>query len=95
MKPREFIAGIGGAAALPFAPRAQERERVRRIGVHMPTSANDPEAAPRIAAFAQGLQQLGWTVGGNVRSITAGARRTRTAFANTRRSWLRSSRTSS
>ena len=66
MRRREFIAALGGAAAMPFAARAQQ-ERVRRIGLLNPTAAADPESTARVTAFAQGLQQLGWTIGGNVR----------------------------
>ena len=65
---REFITLLGGAAAAwPLAARAQQPERMRRIGVLMNLAADDPEAQARVAAFAQGLQQLGWTVGRNVR----------------------------
>ena len=65
---REFITLLGGAAAtLPLAARAQQGERMRRIAVLMPTAADDPEGQARIAAFMQGLQQWGWTVGGNIR----------------------------
>src|SRR5215468_8896457 len=68
MKRRDFIALIGGgAAAWPPAARAQQGERVRRIGVLMNTSADDPEGQARIAAFHQGLQEWGWTLGRNVR----------------------------
>jgi putative ABC transport system substrate-binding protein len=67
MKRREFITLLGGAAAAwPLAARAQQRERVRRIGVLMTTAAGDPEGQARIAAFLQGLQPLGWVVGANV-----------------------------
>ena len=66
MRRREFISLLGGAAAWPLAARAQQRERMRRIGVLMPYAANDPQAQARNAAFLQGLQQLGWTVGHNV-----------------------------
>jgi putative ABC transport system substrate-binding protein len=66
MKRREFITVLGGAAALPLAARAQQRERMRRIGVLLGGfSADDPLAQIRITVFAQGLQQLGWTVGRN------------------------------
>ena len=59
---------LGGAAAsLPLAARAQRGERVRRVGVLMSVAADDPEGPVRAAAFAHGLQQLGWSVGGNVR----------------------------
>ena len=66
MKRREFITLVGGAAAWPFAARAQQRERMRRIGVLMSTAADDPEGQARLAAFLQGLQQWGWTVGRNL-----------------------------
>ena len=68
MRRREFIAGLGGAAvAWPLGVRAQLPDRVRRIGVLMAATADDPEYQARLAAFLQGLQQLGWTDGGNVR----------------------------
>jgi putative ABC transport system substrate-binding protein len=66
MRRREFITLIGGsAAAWPLMVRAQQW--IKRIGVLMVLPANDPETQARLAAFAQGLQQLGWTVGQNVR----------------------------
>jgi len=65
---REFISLFGGAvAAWPLAARAQQGDQMRRIGVLMAINADDVEAQARIAAFVQGLQQLGWTVGKNVR----------------------------
>ena len=64
---REFIVGLGGAAAWPLAARAQQGDRVRRIGVLMATPADDPESTARTAAFLQTLQELGWTDGRNVR----------------------------
>jgi putative ABC transport system substrate-binding protein len=68
---RSFIRLLGGAAAaLPIAARAQQSERTRRIGVLMSTTADDPEGQARIAAFHQGLQQFGWTIGRNVRVDT-------------------------
>jgi putative tryptophan/tyrosine transport system substrate-binding protein len=66
MKRREFISLLGGAAAWPLAARAQQGRRMRRVGALMPYAANDPHAQARNAAFLQGLQQLGWTVGTNV-----------------------------
>ena len=68
MQRRHFITLIGGAAAAwPLAARAQQAERMRRIGVHLGFNAGDPEAQPLIAAFQQGLKELGWTDGRNVR----------------------------
>ena len=68
MKRRQFITLLGGAAATwPLAARAQQPERMRRIGALMNLTADDPEASARVTALAQGLQQLGWTVGRNVR----------------------------
>ena len=68
MRRREFMALLGGAAAAwPVAARAQQPERMRRIGVLMALSADDPQSPVRVAAFAQELQQLGWTIGRNVR----------------------------
>jgi putative ABC transport system substrate-binding protein len=65
---RDFITLLGGAvAAWPLAARAQQPERMRRVGVLMNLTADDPEASARVTAFAQGLQQLGWTAGHNVR----------------------------
>jgi putative ABC transport system substrate-binding protein len=68
MRRRQFITLLGGvAAAWPLAARAQQAERARRVGVLMNLTADDLEASARITAFAQGLQQLGWTDGRNVR----------------------------
>ena len=72
MRRREFITLLGGAAAAssvlwPLAARAQQPERMRRIGVLLPTAADDANAQVRYAAFLQVLQQLGWTDGRNVR----------------------------
>ena len=67
MRRREFITVIGAAAAWPLAGHAQQSERVRRIGVLMSQSPDDPNALASISAFAQGLQERGWTIGGNVR----------------------------
>src|SRR5215813_4541801 len=71
IKRREFISLLGGAAAAwPLAARAQQSERMRRIGVLTDQAENDPEGQARIAAFLQGLAQLGWTDGRNVRIDT-------------------------
>lgn len=68
MRRREFIALVGSAAVIgPLAARAQQAERMRRIGVLMPFAADDPEALVRLTAFLHALQDLGWTVGRNVR----------------------------
>ena len=64
---REFLGGLGGAAAWPLAARAQQGDRVRRIGVLMPYDENDPEGKRRVSAFTQALADLGWTDGRNVR----------------------------
>ena len=66
MRRREFISLMGSAAAWPLAARAQQPERMRRIGMLMLFAEDDPAAKIRIAAFIEGLQQLGWTVGRNV-----------------------------
>ena len=67
MRRREFIVLVGGAAASPLAARAQQAERVRRIGVIGGVAAGDPDAKRQQAAFLQGLEQLGWIDGRNVR----------------------------
>src|SRR5262244_3268177 len=63
---RDFITLLGGAAAWPLAARAQQ-PKIPRIGVLLNTVSDDAEGQARLAAFHQGLQQLGWTVGHNVR----------------------------
>ena len=67
MRRREFIAGLGSAAAWPVVARAQQGDRVWRIGVLTQMAADDPESAVRLTAFVQGLQELGWSIGRNVR----------------------------
>ena len=67
MRRREFISLLGGAATWPLAASAQQRERVRRIGMLNTFAAKDPEGQARIAALLQALQPLGWTVGTNLR----------------------------
>jgi putative tryptophan/tyrosine transport system substrate-binding protein len=68
MRRREFITLLGGAAAVwPLAARAQQAEQMRRIGVLMNTGADESESQARLAAFMQGLQELGWTAGRNLR----------------------------
>jgi putative ABC transport system substrate-binding protein len=71
MRRRDFFKVIAGsAAAWPLVARAQQGERMRRIGVLMNTAVDDPEGQARMAAFQQGLQQLGWSSGHNVRIDT-------------------------
>ena len=69
MKRRAFILALGGAAAWPLAARAQQAERVRRIGLLMGT-ADDREGQARVTALKQGLQDLGWTDGRNIQIET-------------------------
>src|SRR5215472_2726571 len=70
MKRREFITLLGGAAAWPLTARAQQRERMRRIGVLMGWPESDPEAQSELASFVQELQKLGWSDGRNLRTDT-------------------------
>src|SRR6516164_2597121 len=67
MRRRDFIAGLGSAAALPLAARGQQGDRVRRIAVLIPNDENDPVAKTNVSAFTQALSGLGWTEGRNVR----------------------------
>jgi putative ABC transport system substrate-binding protein len=67
LRRREFIAALGGSAAWPLAALAQQRERVRRIGVLLPFDQNDPAAKTFLFAFTQALLDLGWTDGRNAR----------------------------
>ena len=70
MRRRQFISLFGGAAMWPLAARAQQPERIRKIGVLMTLSSEDPEGQARVKAYAQALQKLGWIGGGNVRTET-------------------------
>src|SRR6516162_9197040 len=67
LRRREFIAGLGGAAAWPLAARAQPGDRVRRIGVLMPGDETDPVRKTYVSAITQALAGLGWTDGRNMR----------------------------
>src|SRR5215468_110228 len=64
---REFITLLGGAAAWPLAARAQQRDRVRRIGVLWPFDESDPSHTRNVSALTQALADLGWAVGRNMR----------------------------
>jgi putative tryptophan/tyrosine transport system substrate-binding protein len=64
---RDFIAGLGGTVTWPLVARAQQGERVRRIGVLMSFDENDPMAKARLSAFTQALADLGWIDGRNMR----------------------------
>jgi len=71
VKRREFITLVGGAAATwPLGARAQQGERIRRVGVLMNTTPDEPDSQARVAALAQRLQETGWTVGRNLRIDT-------------------------
>jgi putative ABC transport system substrate-binding protein len=70
MRRRDFITLLGGAAAWPLPARAQQRERMRRIGILLPAAADDAEFQARVGAFLQALALLGWTIGRNVRVDT-------------------------
>ena len=67
MKRRQFMALLGAAAAWPLAARAQQAGAVRRIGALMYLAADDPDSPAYVAAFARGLQELGWIEGRNIR----------------------------
>ncbi|MGB6283449.1 MAG: hypothetical protein WBG18_03355 [Xanthobacteraceae bacterium] len=67
MRRRDFVKGIAGSATWSLAARAQQPEKLRRIGVLMSFAAEDTVAQARLAEFQQALQQLGWTDGRNVR----------------------------
>src|SRR5262249_38250384 len=82
---RDFIGLLGsGVAAWPLVARAQQGERVRRIGVLWPAASDDPEFQARVGAFLQELSLLGWAIGRNVRSTPGGARPILTKSAGTR-----------
>jgi putative ABC transport system substrate-binding protein len=68
MRRRDFIrAFVDSASILPLAVRAQQSERMRRIGVNLSYAEDNPETRPRLAAFVRGLQELGWNDGRNIR----------------------------
>jgi putative ABC transport system substrate-binding protein len=66
MRRREFITLLGGAAAWPLSARAQRPDQIRRVGVLMGLAEDDPDSKPRLGAFRQGLEKLGWSEGRNI-----------------------------
>jgi putative ABC transport system substrate-binding protein len=70
MRRREFITLLGGAAAWPLAVRAQQPERMRRIGVLVASAEDESDIQARLAGFRQGIEKLGWSQGRNVRIDT-------------------------
>ena len=91
MQRRQFIALLGGAATWPLAARAQQGERMRRIGVLLPASADDARFQTFVGAFLQELQSLGWSIGRNVRIDTRWATTNAAApFVDRQRNWSRS-----
>ena len=92
---REFIAGLGGAAAWPLAARAQQRNRVRRIGYLTSLDENDPLAKSGISAFTQALAGWGWTDGRNLRMDLRWHALTPIGYERSRRSWSACNPTSS
>ena len=89
MRRREFIVGLGSAAAWPVVARAQQAERVRRIGVFMAFDETDPESKRRHSAFTQALADLGWTDGRTCAWTFVGALAALTSigYERSRRSW--------
>src|SRR4249919_754151 len=69
LKRREFITLLGGAAAWPLVARAQQSERMRRIGVLMNLASDDSEAQARISTFREALAKLGWADGHNIQFV--------------------------
>ena len=92
MKRREFITLLCGAATTwPLASRAQQPDRMRRIGVLMGFAENDSRGQAHMAAFRHGLQKLGWMEGSNIRITLAGRRSMRSRGNDSRRSSSRCS----
>src|SRR5262245_65694025 len=87
LKRREFIALLGGMTTWPLATRAQQADRVRRIGVLNPFVENDAEARANLTAFRQTLEKLGWSDGRNVRIDYRWPAPTRHSSVPTRKSW--------
>jgi len=95
IKRREFIAGLGSAAAWPVVARAQQSDRMRHIGVLTNLPADDAQMQTRNRALLEALQRLGWTPGRNVEIEYRWGGKLPTAIANMQRSWWRSHPTSS
>jgi len=93
MMRREFMTLVAGAAAWPFAARAQQSNTVRRVGVLMNFRADEPEGQARVRAFTQGLQKLGWSEGSNLQIDTRWTGDD--PGRDTRRSWSSPRQTSS
>src|SRR5258708_5969726 len=96
MQRREFITFVGSAAAAwPLAARAQQAARMRRIGILLNASSDDPQYQAWVGAFLQELALLGWVIGTMCGSTPAGPASMPPRFADTRRNWPRLRRTSS
>jgi len=93
LKRREFITLLGGAAAWPLSARAQQGDRMRRIGVLSGLAESNPSAQPMIAAFEGALAKLGWTRGSNVAIEYRWGGGVPTRCAGKRRNWPRTRRT--
>jgi len=92
---RELLAALGCAAAWPLAVRAQQPEKMRRIGVLLPAAPDDAEYQSWVGAFLQGLAQSGWITGRNIRIETRWTKFDPEDTANMRPNWWRSHRTPS
>jgi putative tryptophan/tyrosine transport system substrate-binding protein len=86
MRRREFIAALGGGAAFAFAARAEHPERVRRVGVLIYGSEDDPVTETRVEGLREGLHRLDWVEGHNLALVSTSAPPTRAAFAPAQRS---------
>ena len=93
MNRREFITLLGGGAVMPIVARAQERERMRRIGVLLPATADDAEFQARVGAFCKGCSNRAGASAATCGSTLVGPRRMPTTFADTQPNWSRWRRT--
>jgi hypothetical protein len=94
MRRREFIAGLGSAAAWPVVARAQQGDRVRRIGVLLSSTADDPVFQTWVGAFLRGWRNRAGSSATTCRSTRAGRDSKPMTFVGTRRNWWRSCQTS-